>query len=474
MKKTLRNGLALLLALSLLASLGGCRREEEQQPDSSGSSPSRTEVTDGPSASAVPDGGPHTAGYWIAKLSSPRQVQMDAAAIEEYNAALTSDASTRCVDLASYPESLGREELKALIEEIQRPEEDRYIGREKATDAYYTALENNRALSAIKDSNPVRYGFVVTGAILRAFPTDDPSYEFAEDVEFDLFAETSLRVFEPVVVLHTSADGGWYFVQCYNYRGWVRAQDVALAAGRSEWSGYLDPADKLVVTGNRFRLNVNPYDERVSELELTMGTVLPLVSEADKPAQIDRVTAGSGYVALLPVRTGDGGLQLRPTLIPWNADVSEGYLPYTQENLLAQAFKLLGDRHGWSGTLSSRDATALVMDVYQTFGLRLPRNSAQQAQIPGDTVELAGMDEAGKREAILSAPVGSLLTMDGYVGIYVGEEGGEPYALHSLFVAYDGSGKEQLINAAVLTDLSLCTQPGESCLSQLKQVKTIS
>ena len=164
---------------------------------------------------------------------------------------------------------------------------------------------------------------------------------------------------------------------------------------------------------------------------------------------------------------------MRPALIPWNADVSEGYLPYTQENLLIQAFKLLGDRHGWSGTLSSRDATALVMDVYQCFGIHLPRNSSQQALIPGETVDLGGMEEEEKRSQLAAAPAGSLLLMDGYAGIYLGEEDGEPYALHSLFVVYDSDGTERIINAAVVTDLNLRADSGESYLSRMKQVKTI-
>lgn len=472
MKKITRRGFALLLALSLLAAFGGCKKEEEQQPDES-SSPSRTEVLDGPSAGIRTDGGPNTAGYWVAKLSSPGQLWMDEAAIEDYNESLTANASTRCIDLASYPESLGREELAALLEESGRPGEERYIGDQKATDAYYASLEKNMAVSSLPERSDIRYGFLTAETVLRAFPTDDPSYEFADDVEFDLFAETGLKVFEPVAVLHTSADGGWYFVQSYNYRGWLPVQSVALAADRSEWSSYLKLAQKLVVTGNRIFLNVNPYEEQISRLELTMGTVLPLLTGSQKPASVDRVSSESGYVVQLPIRTGDGGLQVRTALIPWNADVSEGYLPYTQENLLSQAFKLLGDRHGWSGTLSSRDATALTMDVFQCFGIYLPRNSSQQALVAGDTADLEGLSEEEKREEILRAPAGSLLMMDGYVGIYLGEEGGEPYALHSLFVAYDSSGQEKIINAAVVTDLNLYTDSGESYLSQMKQVKTI-
>lgn len=473
MKKTPKAILALLLALSLAAlPLSGCKREEEQQPDDPGAASSRVEVED-PTPGSWEDGGVNTAGHWLKKLSAPQQLLMGESEIAGYNAQIVANAATRCVDLANYPESLGGDELKNLLGETGRPAEERYNGSELATDAYYAALENNLALSAVKDQNAVRYAFVTRETVLRAFPTADPSYEFADDVEFDLFAETSLRVFEPVVVLHTSADGKWYFIQSYNYRGWAPADSLALAASRSEWSGYLDPAQKLVVTGNRLRLGVNPYEEQLSELELTMGTVLPLVSQADKPGEIDRVSTESGRVVLLPTRQEDGSLQVQQAIIPWNADVSEGYLPYTQENILLQAFKLLGDRHGWSGTLSSRDASSLVMDVYQCFGLHLPRNSSQQALLSGEGPSLDGLGEEEKREALLSAAPGSLLSMDGYTGIYLGEENGEPYALHSLFVVYDVGGNERIINAAVVSDLTLCTDSGESYLGQMKSVKAL-
>lgn len=472
MKKSWKALLALTLALSLTIPLGGCQKEEEQQPDDPSSTPSRVEVPDSNPGSQA-DGGINTAGHWLQKLSAPQQLLMGESEIADYNAQITADAATRCIALANYPESLGGDELKSLIGETGRPTEERYNGSQLATDAYYAALEKNRALEAVKDQNPVRYAFVTRETVLRAFPTADPSYEFADDVEFDLFAETSLRVFEPVAVLHVSADGKWYFIQSYNYRGWAAADSLALADSRSEWAGYLDPAQKLVVTGNRLQLGVNPYEEQLSGLELTMGTVLPLVLEADRPGEIDRVSTESGHVVLLPTRREDGSLQVKQAIIPWNADVSEGYLPYTQENILLQAFKLLGDRHGWSGTLSSRDASSLVMDVYQCFGLRLPRNSSQQALLPGEGPSLEGIGEDEKREQILAAVPGSLLAMDGYTGIYLGEEDGEPYALHSLFVVYDAGGNERIINAAVVSDLSLCTDSGESYLSQMKSVKAL-
>ena len=67
---------------------------------------------------------------------------------------------------------------------------------------------------------------------------------------------------------------------------------------------------------------------------------------------------------------------VKQALVPYNADVSVGYLPYTRRNIVAQAFKLLGDRHGWSGQNESRDASGLSMDVFASFGIRLPRNSS--------------------------------------------------------------------------------------------------
>lgn len=463
MRKRKFGWLAVLLALSILGTMSGCKKEPvEAQPDQEFPEESSEQGT----PSADTSGGINSLNTWISALESGDDVILSAEEIEQYNAQLVQDTATKCVDLAAYPQSLSKEELTALLDEAKVPEDERYVGSTKATDAYYAQLVKNLNQAGVKEDNPVRYGFAVENTVMRTFPTTDPSYEFADDVEFDLFAETMIKYWEPLLLLHTSADGKMVLAQSYNYLGWLPVESVAEAT-REEWEQYLSPERFLVVTGNKITLNVNVYHSQASERELFMGTRLPLAEEGSVSATVDGMTSESGRCVLLAESEG-GKLVVRQGLVPWNADVSVGYLPYTQRNILTQAFKMLGDRHGWSGLNKSRDSSALVMDVYQTMGIHLPRNSSQQSLAPGEKTDLSALDDSEKTQEILKQPAGCLLFGDGHVALYLGQYEGKPYVLHSLYVAYDESGTEQMINAIVATDLSLYDKDGGSYLSGLK------
>lgn len=475
MKKRMTRWTAALSALIMILSVAGCKKKESkpgEQPEPSGSGTSQSEPGAVNSESSAV--GYNSAAYWLGKLSNPDGIVMDANAVAQYNASLTADAAnTKCVDLSSMPGELSRQELNAMLDEIAVPQDERYIGASKATPDYYKKLTENLNKAGVKDRNEAGYGFAVQNTILRTFPTADPSYEFPNDAEFDLFAETMLKTWEPVRVLHASADGKWLFVQSRSYRAWAPAGNIAVCA-QTEWSRYAEPQNPLVVTGNRVTLNQNVYNDSASGRELFMGTVLPMVEDAQIPATIDGMTSASGYAVLLPARGENGSLIASQALVPWNADVHPGYLAYTRGNVLRQAFKMLGDRHGWSGMNKSRDSTALIMDVFATFGLHLPRNSAQQAMLPGEETDLAGLSDSEKTAKILEIPAGSLLLMNGHVALYVGAgDDDAPYVLHSIYVAYDDGGNEQIYNAIVVSDLSLHERSGETYLSALRSAREI-
>ena len=54
--------------------------------------------------------------------------------------------------------------------------------------------------------------------------------------------------------------------------------------------------------------------------------------------------------------------------------------PLSRAALFERAFQLLHTPYGWGGTGSQRDCSRLLMDLFASFGVLLPRNSRQQAQ----------------------------------------------------------------------------------------------
>ena len=178
------------------------------------------------------------------------------------------------------------------------------------------------------------------------------------------------------------------------YAGWVPAEDIGLCRDLEAWRTAQE-GGFLRVTGSRVTLCCDPYEPRVS------GATLQWERACRSPLRQGTVRALRGrmsydnYLVRLPVRRADRWLEYREAMVPVSADVCVGDLPYTHENVTAQAAKMRGEVYGWGGMLGGRDCSALVGDVYRCFGFRLPRDAAGLALLPGaEDVSALSTEEA--------------------------------------------------------------------------------
>lgn len=148
--------------------------------------------------------------------------------------------------------------------------------------------------------------------------------------------------------------------------------------------------------------------------------------------EVDRQPPGGNVVVMLATRGEDGNAVFKPALIARLADVSIGYLPYTQENIIRQAFKMQGQRYGWGGQFNARDCSAFLLDVFKSMGLMIPRNSSEQGGLAvGIFYEMTSDMTLEEKLAILDeVDPGAMLWMSGHVMLYLGKSGGEHYMIH--------------------------------------------
>lgn len=97
-------------------------------------------------------------------------------------------------------------------------------------------------LDAIAATNRVSYALTLQNTSIRRFPSSDRVFASAEDQSEDLFLQAPLVIGEPVVVLHTSADQTWYYVQLRNCRGWVYWSDLVFLE-KSAWVSYIESTE---------------------------------------------------------------------------------------------------------------------------------------------------------------------------------------------------------------------------------------
>ncbi|MBZ2174181.1 SH3 domain-containing protein [Schnuerera sp. xch1] len=398
--------------------------------------------------------------FWIKNASKVKKVLNTPEEIEAYNRENV-DICEPVVNLENYQESFTKEELTQLIEGISKPSSSpRYNNKgEQVGKEYYDELIKNLNLKNLDTVNEVRYGITVRRTEMRTFPTYDRLYSSPNDYNIDRSMETAVYPIEPMVILSESTDGEWYFAQIYNYLGWLPAKDVAIT-DKDTLFNYVNREDFLVVTGRRIHTNYNYLKPQISELQLDMGVRIPLAIEDEIREDFYGQNPAGNFVVKLPIRNKEGTLEFDYALISRLADINLGYLPYTRENIINQAFKFQGERYGWGGMFNARDCSALMMDIYRTFGVKLPRNASEQGKLAtGVFHEFSEKMTLDEREKILDKlGPGIGLYMDGHAMLYLGEYKGEYYAIHDFsgfYTEIDGEVVYKNVWEVAVTPLSI-------------------
>jgi hypothetical protein len=276
----------------------------------------------------------------------------------------------------------------------------------------------------------------------------------------------------PVGIYHFSQDKKWAYVQTPFIRGWIRRHDLAVAKEKAEIVDYEETKNRLVVTGNSVTVFGDP-SLRQPAFIAQMGDSFPLLSTSGGSKK-----AHGFHVILIPSRNDSELLSIRKGYLRADDGVHQGFLPYTQENVARQAFKMLHHPYGWGDRLGGRDCSRFIMDLFRTFGILMPRNSKEQAWVGLDLGSVEEKPVQEKRKILdQSIPLATIVRLPGHIMLYLGRDKGNHYVIHSLW-GIQKSGKErpalQKIGRAVVSDLSLGEKgPNGSLLDRLTDIRTI-
>lgn len=421
-----------------------------------------------------------TADFWLQKIEAAEAVLLTDEQILQYNAQIVNNPVLGVVDFADYPVSLPAESRLTMLTSRCWPTGILYKGARCLDEEYYAELQTEMNLPGVS-TGPLLYGYTVKRTAVRAFPTCDFIVDRMGDLDIDHFQDTALDPAEPLVLLHQSLSGSWWFIQCVNYRGWVNVEDIAISSSRGEWLRYLQQEASLLVSGKQLRLAPNPYSPDLSELVFAMGARIPLAASAECQESVDHQCIGGSYVILLPRRNENGELYFKQALVPLSEQVVSGRnLPYTRHNILRQAFRMLGERYGWGGLFDSHDCSAFIMNIYRCFGFRLPRDAGEQAQIPGTTVSFAGLSIAARERLLAAMPSGAMLHFPGHVMLYLGEHAGRFFVIHAIAACGDVQRQQENgklarlpLNTIMVHDLALRRVNGQTLLESITVAKVI-
>jgi hypothetical protein len=399
------------------------------------------------------------AQYWTAQTENAHEVLMTAEEIKALNRNIFKIPATNTCDLVNEPKTV---DGIALAEQLSSFEitGTYFIGETPLAQEDIDEVRKNIKNPEAKRTQAVLYGLCTTRADLKAYPIADIVSDAPDDPEYDEFQNSRILVNEPLLICSTTEDHQWYWVKTYSCTGWVEADKIVVCSTRSEWLEAQDPDAFLVVTAEKIRLEANNVTPALSELSLSMGTVLPLADNDEIPSLIDGRNRWNNYVVKIPVRNDDGSCAFKLALVPKNRDVSLGYLPLTYENLLNQMFKMLGNRYGWGSMLEAQDCSSYVMDVYSCFGFRLPRNTTWQKEMPVSKITVAEFTADTKKAVLDKLMPGDLLQFPGHIMMYLGKSEGRYYVISAtgsaVIPSENNTGNTvSRIRNVIINDLSL-------------------
>lgn len=398
----------------------------------------------------------NTVDFWL-KSPTNDAIILQPDQIKSFNQQLKEKSSVIC-DLATYPTTVTGENLKQLLTIGNVLNGTLYANGKEIDDQYRQSLIKNCNLDKIQAQNSVSYGVVVRRTNLRTLPTLGGLFESSDDHDFDNLQETAVDPAEPVVILHSSLNGDFQYVQMRNYHAWIPTKDIAVTT-RTNWLNYVNPAEFLIVSDHRYTLAAHN-----EQIVYQMGAKIPL----------KKVTQ-TAYSAILPIRSADGTLQESIVKISPNSSVHLGFLPYTRNQIITQAFKFLGDPYGWGGLKNSVDCSSFIQCIYRSMGIELPRNTGEQETTAGITIPLGDLNPAAKDQAFKNLQSGDVLYLKGHAMLYLGQANGQAYIMHAFAAnhvfAPDGSHTRVPVMQVIISDLNLHRASGQTLAEAIRTAK---
>ena len=406
-----------------------------------------------------------TADYWVGKNKSGEAVFVPTTDLDMLNLQIRQKSSNTIVDLANYPEKVYTQWMTNKITaamklgKFDNPEVPKLFRNGAAlTEFSFTQAKKNCGLESLPAVCVVRYALTIDRTNLRLLPDDVGWFTGETDTHYDQLQATAIDPGEPVAVLIDSQDKEFVFVETRTYAGWVKPSALALT-DKTTWLKYVAPQNYLTVIASRKTI---PQGKAFYQMG---GKVLLRAPDLQKDGS---------WAINVPTVDANGILIEQGLNIPNDKFVIKGVLACSENNLIRQAFRFLGEGYGWGGMENNVDCSAFVQDVYRSVGIELPRDADKQEKAMARSISLKNMNREQRLEILKKSKPGSLLFTSGHVMMYLGtDDNGEPIIIHaaSSYYTFDGGQTaKHYIRKIVVSDLHFMNKDKIEMIDRLNSV----
>lgn len=304
-------------------------------------------------------------------------------------------------------------------------------------------LVENINIDAVPDGITRKFGLVVERADMRLFPTAEPGFSNVKWA-LDYFQTTAVYSLAPAAILYTSKSGDYYYVQTAYARGWMAADKIAFA-DRETVRDIAEHDASLMATGDKVAVYGDANFD-VFNRYFYMSEKLPLKKKSE-----------DAIVVSIPYRKTDGSLGYADGYLRPDADVHEGYLPYTKAHVYRQMFKMIDDPYGWADQFGKRDCSGTVRVVLYCFGFEVGRWPNFILFAP-DTITYINTSLPKEEQINQAAKIEGGITMcgsGGHIALFLGKaKNGRLYFMHQGGWGYDEGHQRYYVNRVQINDVS--------------------
>lgn len=254
---------------------------------------------------------------------------------------------------------------------------------------------------------------------IRAFPTNKPVLmdpnKAGEGFPFDYMQNSTVHANKPILLSHYSKDGKWTYIFTSFTSGWIKASELVVID--KHYTDIWQKAKQVRI----IKENIPIYDNNKNFMfNSKIGMMFALVSQDEDTYTVLTV---SKYKHSKPLYI--------KSKIPKDI-ASKKILKLNKQNLKSIINEVKQTNYGWGGIYNQRDCSSMLRDLYAPFGIWLPRNSYQQAQV-GKKISLEDKSDDEKIDIIKSAavPFQTLLYKDGHIVLYLGTYEDEIIIFHN-------------------------------------------
>ena len=406
-----------------------------------------------------------TADYWVGRNKAGESVFIATGDLDRLNLQIAQRSGNTIIDLKTYPEKVYTQWMTNKITAtmtlggFQKPELPALFKNGTAlTEFSYTQAKKNCGLENLPPVCVVRYALTVDRTDLRLLPESAGWFESKDDTHYDQLQATVIDPCEPVIVLIDSQDKEFVFVESRTYAGWVKPSALAFT-DRATWLKYAAPQNYLTVIASRKTI---PHGKAFFQMG---GRVLMRAPDLQKDGT---------WAIYMPTVDANGTIVEQGLNVANDNGVVKGALACSENNLIRQAFRFLGEGYGWGGLEKNVDCSSFTQDVYRSVGIELPRDSSKQEKAMTRSISLRSMNRAQRLDILKKSKPGSLIFVPGHVMIYLGtDDNGEPLVIHALssYYTFDG-GKtaKHYVRKVLVSDLHFMSRDKVEMIDRLTSV----